>query len=237
MPGTGGEMAATRPNPEKLNLLIVDDDAMLRTSLAAIFTQFGYAVRTAEDGFAGLAEMREQRPNLLLSDLHMPGMSGFEFLSVVRRRFPGIHVIAMSSAHPGKGVPEGVAADAYYEKAGKIGALLEMVEAAARQERTLLDEAVRDTGREFIRDFVRHTNGRAPVWVAKNGHDPELGEFVTLTCPECLRNFPQALVEESREIHHAGCAHCASVMDFAVVQAGEAREARETSDGPRPDAV
>lgn len=214
-------MAGRAPNPEKMHLLIVDDDAMLRTSLAAIFTQFGYAVRTAADGFEGLAEIRAQRPALLLSDLYMPGMSGFEFLSVVRRRFPGIHVIAMSSAYLGNAVPEGVAADAYYEKAGNIGALLELVEAAARQERTSVDEALRDTGREFIRDFVRHTNGRAPVWVAKNGHDPAMGEFVTLTCPECLRNFPQALIEQSREVHHAGCAHCASVMDFAVVQALE----------------
>ena len=221
MQGTGDEMAIPAPNSEKLNLLIVDDNTMLRSSLAAIFTQSGYSVRTAADGFAGLTAMREQRPNLLLSDLYMPGMSGFEFLSVVRRRLPGIHVIAMSSAFPGKGVPDGVAADAYYEKAGNIGALLEMVETAAREQRSTLDEAVRDTGREFVRDFVRHTQGLAPVWVAKNGHDPRGEPFVTLTCPECLRNFPYALVEESREIHHAGCAHCSSVMDFAVVQALE----------------
>jgi CheY-like chemotaxis protein len=223
MLGTGDEMAQASPNPEKLQLLIVDDDVMLRTSLAAIFTQFGYSVRTADDGFAALAEMRHRRPSLLLSDLYMPGMSGFELLSVVRRRFPGIHVIAMSSAYRGKAIPDGVAADAYYEKAGNIGALLELVETAARQERDSANEAIRDTGREFVRNFVRNATGTPPMWVAKNGHDPRGEAFVTLTCPECLRNFDHVLDETSRQILHAGCRHCETKLDFAIVHALEPR--------------
>jgi len=221
MPRPGDEMAGPAPNTEKLHLLIVDDDLLLRTSLATIFTQFGYNVQTASDGFTGLRKMREQLPNLLLSDLHMPGMSGFEFLSVVRRRFPSVHAIAMSSAHPGKGVPDGVAADGYYEKAGHIGALLEMIEAASRQQRASLEQSMRDTGREFVRDFTRLAKGHAPVWVAKNGHDPRGEAFVTLTCPECLRNFPQPLDENSRQVHRAGCHHCSTELDFVLVQALE----------------
>ena len=86
----------------------------------------------------------------------MPGMSGFELLSVIRRRFPAIQVIAMSGAFSGDGVPPGVVADAFYEKGGSPGTLLEMVHAMAQMERS----------------SVRHPNALAPIWISKNGHDP-----------------------------------------------------------------
>ena len=55
--------------------------------------------------------------DLIISDLNMPQMSGFEFLSVVRRRFPDIPVIAVSGAYDsGDQVPGGVIADAFYSK-------------------------------------------------------------------------------------------------------------------------
>lgn len=50
--------------------------------------RFGFSVRTAEDGFTALQILREVLPDIILSDLRMPGMSGFELLSIVRRRFP-----------------------------------------------------------------------------------------------------------------------------------------------------
>jgi CheY-like chemotaxis protein len=74
----------------KAKLLVVDDEEPLRTSLSEIFTESGYRVRSTEDGFSGLREIRRDIPDVIISDLEMPGMSGFEFLSVVRRRFPGI---------------------------------------------------------------------------------------------------------------------------------------------------
>src|SRR3984885_14461880 len=111
-----------------VNLLVVDDDASLRMSLSHIFAAFGHRVRCAADGFSALSELRVEVPDIILSDLNMPGMSGFEFLSVVRRRFPSIKVIAMSSAFAVGDVPLGVAADAFYQKGSNLGHLLEMVE-------------------------------------------------------------------------------------------------------------
>ena len=54
----------------------------------------GYEVGIAKDGFAALALMRGALPDLIVSDLKMPNMSGFEFLSIARRRFLQIPTIA-----------------------------------------------------------------------------------------------------------------------------------------------
>ena len=129
----------------KNNLLIVEDDAQLRILLEAVLTQSGYKVRSAEDGFSALAEMRAEMPDLILSDLYMPGMSGFELLSVVRRRFPEVTVIAMSSAFAGGEIPTGVAADAFYQKASGVPPLLRLLAEAAS-----------------IDDLTQHFRGTAP---------------------------------------------------------------------------
>ena len=118
MPPEGESMSNLRAS-----LLVVDDQALVRVCLSEVFTKHGYGVRSAPDGFSALAEIRKEIPDLIVSDLNMPGMSGFELLSVVRRRFPLIPVIAMSSAFPGQELPMGVAADAFYQKGVDPGSL------------------------------------------------------------------------------------------------------------------
>jgi CheY-like chemotaxis protein len=190
----------------KVKLLIVDDEVSLRTSLSLVFTALGHSVRSAEDGFSALGQIRVETPDILLSDLDMPGMSGFELLSVVRRRFPAIQVIAMSGALSGNTVPTGIVADAFYEKGSSPGALLEMVRAMAQAERS----------------SVQHPKTLAPIWIPKNGHDPSGEEYVMVTCPECLRTFPQILGEVGHPIRETGCVHCLSLIYYAIVQPADA---------------
>jgi CheY-like chemotaxis protein len=101
-------------------LLVVDDEPSIRTSMSHVLAEIGYRVRVAEDGFAALLELRKEIPDILVCDLNMPGMSGFELLSVVRRRFPMIRTIAMSGAFCGDEAPSGVAADAFYQKGSSL---------------------------------------------------------------------------------------------------------------------
>jgi DNA-binding NtrC family response regulator len=108
-------------------LLIVDDDSFIRGFLSEVLAEIKFSVRSAPDGFSALAEIRKEIPGILLSDINMPGMSGFELLSVVRRRFPAILVIAMSGSFSGKEVPSGVPADAFYQKGSSLGALLQII--------------------------------------------------------------------------------------------------------------
>ena len=112
----------------RVDLLLVEDDLQLRLLIHAILTESGYSIRSAHDGLSGLAEIRRAVPDIILSDLHMPGMSGFDFLSQVREKFPDIPLIAMSSAYTGSEIPAGVVADAFYEKATSIDNLLHVIE-------------------------------------------------------------------------------------------------------------
>jgi len=89
----------------KAKLLITDNDPAIREILSVLLAEVGYQVRAAEDGFTALAEIRMDAPDILLSDLNMPGMSGFELLCLVRNQFPGIKTIAMSGMFSSDQVP------------------------------------------------------------------------------------------------------------------------------------
>ena len=110
-------------------LLIVEGDASVMVSLEQFFREQGYRVRTAMSGFEALAEIHDNVPDILLSGLHMRGMSGFDLLAVVRRRFPQIRLVAMSGSVSKHGVPYGVPAPAVYQKGTGTAALLQAVEA------------------------------------------------------------------------------------------------------------
>ena len=59
-------------------ILIVDDERMIRAGLAQLLSGAGFAVREARDGKSALAAAAERRPDLVLLDIMMPGMDGFE---------------------------------------------------------------------------------------------------------------------------------------------------------------
>ena len=136
----------------KASILIVEDEETVRSSLAEILKILGHRVRCAADGLAALSEINEEVPEILLSDLNMPGMSGFELLSVVRRRFPAIRVVAMSGAFAGDQVPDGVAADAFYEKGNGVAVLLKTIERLSFSKR-------------------QSCEGAESSWIQRNGQD------------------------------------------------------------------
>jgi CheY-like chemotaxis protein len=72
--------------PSKHPILVVDDELSIRESLTLLLVSSGYDVSTINDGFAALLHLRQELPDLIVSDLNMSHMSGYELLSVVRRR-------------------------------------------------------------------------------------------------------------------------------------------------------
>jgi CheY-like chemotaxis protein len=67
------------PGESLKRVLIIEDDQAIRESIAEVLTDQGYAVAAAPDGLEGLREARAQRPNLIMLDLMMPTMNGWQF--------------------------------------------------------------------------------------------------------------------------------------------------------------
>jgi DNA-binding NtrC family response regulator len=78
-------------------VLIVDDEAHARNTLAALLQDEGYEVETAPDAFKALGKLDEAAPDLVLTDLQMPGMSGVELLHKVRERSDDVVVVLMTA--------------------------------------------------------------------------------------------------------------------------------------------
>lgn len=203
---------------KKFKILVVDDDKTIRDSLAMLLAEEGYEVSTAVDGFDALLQLKRSIPDVITSDLNMPHMSGFEFLSVVRRRFPHIPVIAISGAFSNADqVPGGVIADAFYAKGQhEPSALLDSIAGL-----------IRTTGARSR----SHDAEPAPVWVPHNGKDSNGVPYVVLTCTECLRSFPlsiQQTAAASPEIQQTPCLFCLNpvryIIDFSVSVVSPRRE-------------
>jgi CheY-like chemotaxis protein len=200
----------------KHRILLVDDDEAVRDSIGSLLREAGYDVSLAEDGFDALLQLRSSFPAVIISDLNMPHMSGFEFLSVVRRRFPHLSVIAMSGAYDFEdAVPGGVIADAFYPK-GR-GTLRELLKLVANLIQTSAAQA------------VAHQKESAPVWIPRNGKDSKGIPYVVLTCTECLRSFPLSVVtEDLQKIQETPCLFCPNsvryIIDFSLSVASPRRE-------------
>jgi CheY-like chemotaxis protein len=182
----------------------VDDETAVRDTLTLVLQSSGYDVSTALNGFDALLQLKRRVPAIVLSDLNMPEMSGFELLSVIRRRFPHISVIAMSGAyHSGDAIPGGVIADAFYAKGQSDPKLL--LEIVARLIQTSAAHA-----RE-------HERESAPVWIPRNGKDSHGVPYVVLTCTDCLRSFPLSVTSEDlQKIQETACLFCPNTVRYVI---------------------
>ena len=184
-------------------LLVIDDEPFIRDLFQSSLSTEGYAVRAAKDGFDALAQMRGALPDLILTDLKMPSMSGFEFLSIVRRRFPQIPTIAISGEFHPPLEPRGVLADAFFEKPLRFEKLLAKIV-----------DLLRDAP---PRPAIKRD--RAPVWVPRNA------EYYVITCTDCLRSFSIPAGKSAgglRELRTLECIFCNAPVQFIVEEMPDA---------------
>ena len=78
-------------------VLVVDDDPTARGALVELLRSEGFTVRSAADGFKALGQVDDWTPDLLVTDVNMPGMSGVELMKRLRERLEGVGVIVMTA--------------------------------------------------------------------------------------------------------------------------------------------
>ena len=88
-------MVHETPDP-KVSILLVDDEESIRRILAISLTDDGYDVTTAADGREALELFRSRPPDIVITDIKMPGMSGIELLDKIKAEHPDTEVIMIT---------------------------------------------------------------------------------------------------------------------------------------------
>ena len=81
------------------SVLIIDDDSFIGTMIAKLLQTEGYAIRRVTTGEEGLVELEKQQPTLVLLDIGLPGIDGYEVLKRIDGdvNFQGTHVLVLSN--------------------------------------------------------------------------------------------------------------------------------------------
>jgi two-component system KDP operon response regulator KdpE len=115
-------------------LLFVDDEPQIRRVLRTILAQAGYVVILAKNGQEGIDTVVREHPNLVLLDINLPDMSGFDACRMIRVSFPGpILMVSVRDSVRDKIDALDAGADDYIVKPFATGELLARVRAALRR--------------------------------------------------------------------------------------------------------
>ncbi len=138
------------------NVLIIEDDATLLKGLTDNFVKRGYHVRSATDGVQGLAAALAQPADVILLDVMLPKMNGYEICSRIRSRNVDSTIIMLTAKGQEDDIVRGLelGADDYVTKPFSIRELLARVDAFMRRKHNVVEGEF--TFGEFRLDFVAH---------------------------------------------------------------------------------
>jgi two-component system chemotaxis response regulator CheY len=110
-------------------ILVVEDDASLRDLLRLHLSAAGYEVQVAEDGIAAGYKVLKAPPDLIITDVNMPNMDGFEFVAALKadKSLPPIPVIFLTSVEDGDQRGRELGAVGYVTKPVRADRLLALV--------------------------------------------------------------------------------------------------------------
>jgi DNA-binding response OmpR family regulator len=149
---------ASDPARAPRTILVVDDQASMRTLVSDYLAAGGFRVVAAENGRAALAVARDERPDLILLDVMMPQLDGFEFLRTYRKeRTTPVIILTARLAESDKVVGLEIGADDYVTKPFGLRELVARIHAVLR--RAAPDGARDDTLRaaDIVLDRAVHT--------------------------------------------------------------------------------
>jgi len=151
-------------NQSPTRILIVEDDLAILTGLSMSLKFEGYEVHQAQDGKAGLEKALDLRPDLVVLDVMMPGLNGFEVLEELRRRHVDLPVVVLSAkgGEADKITGLNLGADDYVAKPFGLNELLARIRAVLRR-RNRESHSVQFDDVEVDLASKRVTRGGEPV--------------------------------------------------------------------------
>ena len=185
-------------------ILLVDDEPGVRFVLTAVLEQSGHTVDQAEDGLAALRKIQQRKPDLVITDLRMPNMNGFELLFEIRTKFPEIPCVAISGEFLTVAAQRGPLADAFFQKGNyEVKEFLDKV-----------SELLTAPRKSFLEPSLT-----SPVWTP-TGDAP-----VMLTCTKCLRSFPIEVCDGGAPPNQTECTFCGALLNVQLFAVGTAAHA------------
>ncbi len=176
------------PLYSRYRLAVVDDDPTPRKVLTFLFKGQNYEVAEAENGIQALAVLGKSRPHVLISDIQMPHMNGYELLRIARKWFPEMGVVVISGTFDLDRSHTDVTADACFSKGSyTVPDLLKCV--AGLTERYPLRSPARQ-GKMFL------------VWLSQDC-------VLWIACRNCLQCFPfRYAAIQAADVHIVQCPSC-----------------------------
>jgi CheY-like chemotaxis protein len=181
----------------RFRILVVDDEPSIRETARMILEGEGYEVLTAVDGLEGLDSLSRSLPDLIISDLNMPRMTGFEFLAIVRQRFPHIATIAMSGGYSSGELAGGILADAFLQKGNYT-----IQDLSHEVVNLLAASPLRSEGKK---------SDVAPLFVPR-----DTAGYLIITCPKCLRPNKLPAMSLNGGLHQTTCQSCGTPVRFEI---------------------
>jgi CheY-like chemotaxis protein len=180
----------------RYRILVVEDEPATREMTQTLLENEGYEVLTAGDGLDGLLALSKSLPDVIISDLHMPRMSGFEFLVIVRQRFPHIAIVAMSGEYVlGQHVAV-LKADAFWQK--------------GQPSKKLFQEITRVVAASPLRPEIAKT-AASSLFLTRDS-----AGYLIITCPKCLRQNKIEAISLNGGIHETVCSTCHMAVRFEI---------------------
>ncbi|MEZ4391363.1 MAG: sigma-54 dependent transcriptional regulator [Polyangiales bacterium] len=161
----------------KGRVLIVDDEANARAALSEILREEGYETETAADGFKALGRLANFTPDLILTDLKMPGLDGIGLLREARTAAPSAALVVMTAFGTIDSAVEAMklGAENYLTKPLDPKSTLAVVERAVEKARLLHENSL-------LRDRLRERNAHGHV-IAEHASMTRLLDVVTQVAP------------------------------------------------------
>ena len=133
VPGRDPQLAGR----ERKAVLVVDDDRSILETMTDLLQGEGYHVVTAADGLDALDLLRGANVSVVLLDMRMPRMDGWEFARTARERGSHVPIVVMTAANDARRWAQEIGADAYIAKPFDIDKLLALVKRFTGRGQTL----------------------------------------------------------------------------------------------------
>ncbi|MGD0919590.1 MAG: hybrid sensor histidine kinase/response regulator [Thermodesulfobacteriota bacterium] len=221
---------------EKERILVADDEEALRELISKMVNRFGYETATVANGKEALEALRREPFTILITDIKMPEMDGFELMKAVRVEFPDVHIICMTAHSASYNYTDVVAFGAtdYITKPFTIDEIRAKLNRVIRERNLIWDLTQKSVELGRTNEELKRLDKLKSVFISSVSHELRtpltvIKEFISLM----LEGHVGSLTEDQKE--YLGIANknilrltnlIETLLDFSRIESGKGLKLR-----------